>query len=50
MDRYLQISELLKDQYHTNLDTWIDNIYYKNAARLYPRVKEVLSGMGYALE
>ena len=28
----------------------LENFYYKNAVRLYPRVKEVLEGMGYALE
>ena len=27
----------------------LENIYYKNAIRLYPRVKEVLEGMGYTL-
>jgi hypothetical protein len=28
----------------------LENIYYKNAVRLYPRVKEALEGMGYALQ
>ena len=28
----------------------LENIYYKNAVRLYPRVKEVLEGRGYVLE
>ena len=28
----------------------LEAIYYKNAARLYPRVKEVLEGMAYTIQ
>jgi len=43
MEGYLKIAGMLKDKHYMNLD-------YKNAARLYPRARDVLWQMGYDIQ
>ncbi len=78
MADYMEVRNILKEQYHTDLAMWLDlsfpmgpgekgldilqsdeEIYqgrflptindYKNAMKLYPRVKEVLVNLGYTV-